>query len=380
MSTSLFTAERLLGAGQHEQAIATLLAYTRDHPQCQQGLVLQARAFGIAGCPEEARRDYRRARALGPDDPALRREERALTRELELRGAECRHLHRIGAFTVKRFLGIGWEGAAYHCRGDDGRHYIVKRFHPHRVTRLNRPVTWFGQSLPAASAHLLALSTALHARPHQALYRYSPLVDDAGLLYAVHYPFERLYPIRPQLLGEIAFGTRLLHAALSAQAYVLRHTGLVLVDLLPRQFMITGRGEPRFIDYGTTLLRPDDVRVCDAARHVVTLMRLMHDVVAPGRSAAFKRTLEAARGSRDALAAAFEVNDALYVSVERWPMLRPLHAHAVQGNFEAFVDADLYHTAAVRLPRAPVDWLTRREVLRGTLVRWRHTMATALHV
>ncbi len=379
MSTSLATAERLLGTDQHEQAIATLLAYTHDHPQCQRGLVLQARAFSVAGCPEEARRDYRRARALGPDDPVLRREERALTRELDSRAAECRSLRRIDAFTVKRFLGIGWEGAAYHCRGDDGRQYIVKRFHPHRVTRLNRPVTWFGQSLPAASANLRDLSTALQARPLRVLYRYSPLVDDAGLLYAVHYPFERLYPIRSQLLCQPAFGTRLLQAALSAQAYVLRHTGLVLIDLLPRQFMITGRGEPRFIDYGSTLLRPDDVRVCDAARHVATMMRLVHDVVAPGHSGAFKRTLEAAGDDRDALAAAFELSDALDTAVERWPMLRALRTHAVQGNFEAFVDADLYHTAAARLPSAPVGWHTRREVLRSTLARWCHAMAPARH-
>jgi hypothetical protein len=368
---ALAEAQDALSGGDAAQAIMFLSALTSDNPSCAEALALRGRAFELAGCPEEALRDYQRARAIGPAAHWLTAAEASTQRQVDEHIDRCRKVTFIGEFRVKRCLGVGWEGAVYRCRDPQGMQRIVKRFHPHRARMFNEGVSWLAYQPEPAAIRLIALAAALRRHPHPGLYAYEPLLEN-GRLVGIHYCGERLCPVDAALLSQRSSAAALLQTALAIQAYLLTRLQMVVSDLITRQFMVTWRGQLRLIDYGGSLLRVSDPRCVDELRHVVTLGRLLHETVTPAGTARerFKQQLAVAqtRGP-EAVAAMFRDSESMREGVQRFPALKPLLEHAARADFDAFNSPEFCQLISARLPSRVTAGQCARGILRDVLRR-----------
>jgi hypothetical protein len=368
---ALAEAQAALAGGDAAKSIIRLSAIINGNPACAEALALRGRAFELAGCPEEALRDYKRARVIGPAAHWLSAAEASAQSQVDEHIDRCRKVTCIGEFRVMRCLGVGWEGAVYRCRDPQGIQHIVKRFHPHRTRMFNEGVDWVAMRPEPAAIRLIALAAALRRDPHPGLYAFEPLLED-GRLVGIHYRGERLYPVHAALLSQRSSAAALLHTAMAIQAYLLTRLQMVVSDLLARQFMVSWRGQLRLIDYGGTLLRVSDPRCAVELHHVVTLGRLLHETVTPAGAARehFKQQLAVAqtRGP-EAVAAVFRDSESMRAGVQRFPALKPLLEHAARADFDAFNTPEIYQLISAKLPSRVATGQCARGILSDVLRR-----------
>ncbi|MFU8817406.1 MAG: tetratricopeptide repeat protein, partial [Pseudomonadales bacterium] len=279
-------ARRLMEDGSIQPAMRLLHGLVRARPGAADGYLLRAQGFLVMGYPEEAARDLRWALQLQPDDGAIAAQLSAVEQQLAARLACCAARRHIDAFSVIRFLGTGWEGAVYLCKHPNGKRYVVKRFHPHRVDKINGPVGWYRRPVPAARPLIITLGETLQRHPHPLFFGYSAL-ECEGRLGGLYYPYRNLLALRRAHLLEPGFRSALLRQALSGQAHLLETSGVLMSDLHPNQFMFQPSGRVRFIDYGASLLSTRDFRIEADRLHVLALIRLLAQLFAPREQVIF---------------------------------------------------------------------------------------------
>ena len=301
-----------------------------------------ARAFLAGGFTDNAIQHFVRAAKLG----ALSAEDESQWAKAvalrERRGWDLRRARSVLGLPVVRFLGAGWEGANYVAREPSGARVVVKMFHPAFVRLINYEGVGgvYREPVPSAGRDLKRLAAGANERGH-ALYRFQPLEVD-GEVVAVKYDYEYLLPISWRSLRTQSMRLAVLAGFLRTQAYLIRTFALCLSDAwVSRQFMLSVRGHPRYVDYGTTIIPLDDFRCREDRWELFAVIEILLSVFKPEREAML---------SGAPLSQAIECVLTLGPGARRFRLVREMLQHLESGRWEMFLDADFYRHLGKDLP------------------------------
>lgn len=326
--------EALLAAGDWGGAIRAFQQAIHLYPDSPSAQVGLARAFLGGGFTDNAIEHFRRAAQRGPLSTADAQAMASAIRARDRRQFELRHATEVCGRRALRFLGAGWEGANYVVRERDGSRSVIKLFHPAFVRLIN--VAGLGgicrRPVASAAGDIRRMANGPAGSGH-ALYRARPIEVD-GRIVAITYRYEYLMSIGWRCLRTRSARLALLAAFCRTQAYLLGTFALCLSDAwASRQFMLNLDGQPRYIDYGTTIVPVNDFRCREDHWEVLAAIEILFSVFEPGREAVLiGLTAEQAAGRTGVLNA----------QARHLPAARDVLRYLESGKWEVFVDADFY--------------------------------------
>lgn len=340
----LTSGQELLAEGDVDGATRAFQQAVHLDPTLGPAYSALGRAFLAGGFIDNAIQHFVRAARLGglrpEDEPLLQKALRARDR----RAWELLRARTVFGLPVLRFLGAGWEGANYLALDRDGARVVVKAFHQAFVRLINYEGLGgvFRKPVPSARHDLERLATLPEAGAW-ALHRVRP-IEVGGRIAGVTYPYEYLLPLHDRCLGMRGMRLAIVSAFFRTQAYLLERFRLCLSDAwASRQFMLTLRGRPRYVDYGTTIIPIDDFRCREDHWEVLAAVELLYSVFEPRK----EHLLNGVRLGQGIICAA-----ALGAVARRHRFVRELLHQLERGRLEAFVDPAFYRHLARRLPAA----------------------------
>jgi hypothetical protein len=327
------SASQLLTEGRLEEAVAACDRVLALDPDSVGAELTKSEALLRLGYCEQAiegsvrilrmQKDNTHARCLFERGVAARRG----------RNANLAAITSIDGSPVARCLGIGREGAVYLIRQPGGRMRVAKIFHPHIV---RGPAQGWQDALTSVSAHLKSQSQ----QAVDTLYPFDVLKIE-GAVRGVFYEHEHLTPIRARHLMLPDVGRAIMSAFFRTQAYLCAHLGTCLTDAHLANFMMTGNGSLRFIDYGKeSFKRSAGPR--DELHELFALIRLACQLFQGIR-------LRPDAGCRIELALA--QIDALRSLAARHEWLRTVMSSVDARTYSDFFDAGYYARLSAQLPR-----------------------------
>jgi tetratricopeptide (TPR) repeat protein len=356
-----------LSAGRFAEAAAQLHRLAGEALDRQEFFLLRARCYLALGQLDEAERDFRWARRIGPDDGTIATRIAAIASRREARTAACRMRQDLHGLRVTGFLGSGWEGAVYRCEDESRRAWVVKQFHRNRIAIINGDLPE-PQPGPPAKTSIMHLSQALRRAPHPLFFAYHELISE-GRLEALYYPYRRLHTIGRRQLQAPELRLALVRAVLAGQAHLIEQAGMATVDLRVGQFMLDQLARVRYVDYGASILPLDDLRIRQEAVHVQALILLLVEVFAWDEWRDFER-LQVIAEPPETLQRRIDGSPGLQSCLRALPALAPFLGPGAVRNPGRWLDSQVYRSAAAAIPhRRPlrvlarsVAWEMRRQV------------------
>jgi tetratricopeptide (TPR) repeat protein len=340
-------------AGRFAEAAADLQSIAREALEWQDFYLLRAECFLAMGQLDEAERDFRWARRIGPDAGAIAAQIATIAGQREARTAACRARKELHGFRVTRFLGAGWEGAVYRCQDRVGRPIVIKQFHRNRIDIINNAANWHRQPAPSAKAVIDGLGRTLQRSPHRLFFGYDCIARQ-GRLEALYYPYRRLHVIGRTQLAAPELRLALVRAALAGQAHLIENAGMMMLDLRVGQFMLDQLARIRFIDYGASILPLADFRIREDALHVQGLILLLVEVFAWDEWRDFSR-LQVIADPPEQLQRRIDQSPGLQRCLKALPALEPFLGPGAVLDAASLTDPEVYRSAAAAIPvRRPV--------------------------
>jgi len=164
---------------------------------------------------------------------------------------------------VIKKLGVGCEGSVYLVAKAEGKtRCILKIFHEKSLDAVNNIHTagFYSRDVGPSSEHLVRYSNANRERV-AGMYPIDLVQGSANNALGVTYPYEKLRHVPVAVFRKYPnFHQALFTAFCRSQAFLLEKHGMGISDSAASNFMISSRGEFRFIDYGVMLIPVDDFR------------------------------------------------------------------------------------------------------------------------
>jgi tetratricopeptide (TPR) repeat protein len=284
----LVKGKRCYSLGDYDGAIRACEVALHQQHGCLDAYLLRGKAFYKKEFFGPSIRDFRIVLKSAPCNEEARKllakAENLKHRIIE----ESKTLKEIHGFQVMKFLGSGWEGSIYLVRDINGKKNILKKFHEHRVEKLNSKTIPFYQIPVAGGAvHLQRLAECSQCHSSAYIYPFT-LLRRGSVIVGLVYDFEPLITIDHRYIASTDLKLSLLKAFFEIQKFLLLHLDLVMVDASIGQFMITRSGRLRFIDYGESINPIDDFRSKQEHWHILSLIKLLYQLFKPGMEVHFK--------------------------------------------------------------------------------------------